>query len=316
MDFRTELPLQPLPNLIDYESKIVSLGSCFAVNMAHKFKEYQFPVTVNPFGILFHPKAIETLLDHAVSGYVFTEQDVFCHQDIWSCFDAHSDLNQLDASRMVEGLNNKLQYFIERMQEATHAFLTFGTAWGYYQLDSQRFVANCHKIPQHQFDKNLSSVVELQVCFQRIFELIRRLNPKITITVTLSPVRHLKDGFIENQRSKAHLLAALHEVLAEDTAVAYFPAYELVLDELRDYRFYKSDMIHPNEVALDYIWECFVKNGIDIASYPIMKKVREVQQGLNHRSFNPTSDQHALFLDALAAKIDFLLDRYPFMNFR
>lgn len=316
MDFRTELPLQPLANLINYKSKIVSLGSCFAVNMAQKFKEYQFPTMVNPFGILFHPKAIETLLDYAVSNYVFTEEDVFCHQDVWSCFDAHSDLNQLDASSVVQELNSRLQDFIIRMQEATHAFLTFGTAWGYYQVESKRFVANCHKIPQHQFDKKISTVPELQVCFKRIFELLRCLNPEVSITVTLSPVRHLKDGFVENQRSKAHLLAALHNVVEEDKVVQYFPAYELVLDDLRDYRFYKSDMIHPNEVALDYIWECFVKNGIDIASYSIMKKVREVQQGLNHRSFNPTSDQHALFLDALAVKIDFLLDRYPFMNFR
>ncbi|WP_430615084.1 GSCFA domain-containing protein [Flavobacterium sp. JP2137] len=317
MEFQTKIPLRSYQHKIDYDSKIVSLGSCFAVNIAQKFKEFQFQVTSNPFGILFHPQALEKILDYAVSNYVFAERDVFCLDGVWSCFDAHSDLNQLEQSDCIDHLNAALGNLRFDLQQATHVVLTLGTAWGYYYKATQALVANCHKVPQAQFDKKIMSYQEVWAAYERISALLLELNPQLHIIYTISPVRHIKDGFVENQRSKAILIAALHEFLEDKQAKQwYFPSYEIIMDELRDYRFYAADMLHPSPVAIQYIWNRWTQNMMDEAVLPVMKKVSEVQSGLNHRPFNPTSEKHGMFLDNLAGKIDDLLERFPFMNFR
>lgn len=317
MEFLTKVPLKPYQAKINYHSKIVSLGSCFAVNMAQKFKEFQFQVSANPFGILFHPIAIERILEYAASDYVFTEKDVFCIDGVWSCFDAHSDLNQLEQSDCIDHLNAALANLKFDIQEASHLMLTFGTAWVYQFKETATVVANCHKLPQQQFDKKLLSYEEVLNSYRRIAGLIKELNPKVEIIYTLSPVRHIKDGFVENQRSKSILTAALHQFLEEHPKQHfYFPSYEILMDELRDYRFYESDMLHPNSIAIQYIWEKWTQVVVEEAAYLIMKKVDEVQKGLHHRSFNPASEKHGIFLDKLVSKIDDLLDQFPFMNFR
>jgi hypothetical protein len=173
-------------------------------------------------------------------------------------------------------------------------------------------------VPQSEFVKRLLNYDEIVESYLRTIYLVKELNPNIQIMFTLSPVRHIKDGIVENQRSKALLHAAMQDVLeqSKDTELFYFPSYEIMMDELRDYRFYKADMLHPNEIAIDYIWEKFVENCIAEDSISVMKKVDEVQKGLNHRPFNPTTTQHLNFLDTLIEKIDFLLEKYPFMSFR
>ncbi len=317
MEFYTKIPLTDYQNKINYDSKIISLGSCFAVNMAQKFKEFQFQVTSNPFGILFHPMAMEKILEYAVSDYVFTEKDVFCIDGVWSCFDAHSDLNQLDQSDCVDHLNAALQTLKYEVQQASHLIMTLGTAWVYQFNETASLVSNCHKVPQGQFSKKMLSYEEVLKSLQNISTLILSLNPEINSIYTISPVRHIKDGFVENQRSKAVLVAALHQFLEDKTSrECYFPAYEIMMDELRDYRFYGSDMLHPNVVAIDYIWEKWSRMMFDPSVFTIMKKVDEVQKGLNHRAFNPASEKHGIFLDKLVGKIDDLLDEFPFMSFR
>lgn len=317
MEFYTKIPLTDYQSKINYDSKIISLGSCFAVNMAQKFKEFQFQVTSNPFGILFHPVAMEKILQYVVSDYVFTEKDVFCIDGVWSCFDAHSDLNKLDQSDCVDHLNAALQTLKFEIQQASHLIITLGTAWVYQFKETGSLVSNCHKIPQGQFNKKMLSYEEVLKSLQNISALILSLNPKINMIYTISPVRHIKDGFVENQRSKAVLVAALHQFLEGKTGQeCYFPAYEIMMDELRDYRFYGSDMLHPSAVAIDYIWDKWAHTIFDPSVFAIMKKVDEVQKGLNHRAFNPASKKHGIFLDKLVGKIDDLLDEFPFMTFR
>lgn len=317
MQLQTFVPIQPLKNRINYHSKIVSVGSCFAVNMAQRFKQYQFVNTVNPLGILFHPLAISNLVQDAVNNKVFSENDVFLHNEIWSCFHAHSDLNELEQEDIVDALNLRITDFRNNIQQASHFIVTLGTAWVYRFIETNEIVANCHKIPQQKFQKELLSVAD---CQQAIFQIetgLRKINPNLQIIYTISPVRHIKDGFVENQRSKAHLISALHQHSHENSELNYyFPSYELMMDELRDYRFYGKDMIHPNELAVDYIWESFVQNCIEREILPTMKKVDEVQKGLAHRPFNPYTEAHQQFLDKLALKLDDLLEEYPFMNFR
>lgn len=318
MNFSTVVPLTHIEKKITYDDKILCLGSCFAVNMGEKFKAYQFQQTINPFGILFHPKAIEKVVEYAVKGYEFTAADVFEHQEIWSCFAAHSDLNELEQEDIVTKLNVKLFDLQLALKESNFITLTFGSAWVYVFKETGEIVANCHKIPNVQFEKRLLSYEEVVASYIKIVELIRSVNAEAQVFCTISPVRHTKDGFVENQRSKSILCSALHQALAmlQDAKVSYIPVYEIVMDELRDYRFYTADLIHPNEIAIQYIWERFVAYYIDESMYGVMKKVDEVQKGLNHRPFNPTAEQHLKFLDTLIEKIDDLLEQYPFMNFR
>src|SRR5690606_13722960 len=162
MQLQTIVPIKPLVNKIDYHSKIVSVGSCFAVNMAQRFQQFQFQQTVNPFGILFHPVAIARLVEFAVENKTFTEEDVFLHNEIWSCFDAHSDLNELEQEDIIDTLNAKIQLFRKHISEASHLLLTFGTAWVYRHIEKNQFVANCHKVPQQQFSKELLTVLQCQ----------------------------------------------------------------------------------------------------------------------------------------------------------
>lgn len=318
MKFSTAVPVTKLPKRLTYEGKILSLGSCFAVNIGEKFKQFQFRNVVNPFGILFHPKAIEQIVEYACSGYEFSEKDVFCHHEIWSCFAAHSDMNALEQNDIITKLNVKLLDLQMALKESSLLILTFGTAWVYEYQQTGKTVANCHKIPQSEFVKRLLDYEEIVKSYLNTIQLVKKINPDIQIMFTLSPVRHIKDGIVENQRSKALLHAAMQDVLEQlqDEKLIYFPSYEIVMDELRDYRFYKADMLHPNEIAIEYIWEKFVENCIAQEAFSVMKKVDEVQKALNHRPFNPTATQHMTFLDTLIEKIDFLLERYPFMNFR
>lgn len=318
MKFSTVVPVDEALSKIDYDSKIVSLGSCFAVNMSQKFKRYQFKTEANPFGILFHPLAIQRLLEYTATNYVFSSKDVFLYNEIWSCFDAHSDMNELTEEEIIEKLNSAIVEFSKSLKDVSHVFLTFGTAWVYEKKEGRRVVANCHKISQDVFVKRLLSYDEILQSYHDITRLIQELNPNVQIVFTISPVRHIKDGFVGNQRSKANLIGALHQFLEEkrDVKYSYFPAYELVMDELRDYRFYDQDMLHPNQLAIDYIWERLLESFVSLETRVIMKKVEEVSKAMEHRPFNPTSEQHLKFMDSLIEKIDFLLDRYPFMSFR
>ncbi|UYW00583.1 GSCFA domain-containing protein [Flavobacterium agricola] len=316
MKWSTEVGLVDLPEKITYDSQLLALGSCFAVNMADAFKNYQFRNVINPFGILFHPVALGNLFEFAAQNKVFEPDSVFCNQDVWSCFDAHSDLNALDELDILLALNQKLQLFKQTLQSASHVIITLGTAWVYRHIESGKLVANCHKLPQKLFVKELLTADEITKSLQRMQELALQINPKVQFIFTISPVRHIKDGVVENQRSKSNLFVGLHQFLDLNKKAYYFPTYEIMMDELRDYRFYGRDLLHPNEMAITYIWEKFKKHCIAETAYPTMQLVDEVQKGLAHRPFNPHSEQHELFLNKLAQKLDVLLEQYPFMNFR
>lgn len=316
MQFRTQIPIQKSNHPIDYNSKIVSLGSCFAVNMSEKLDYFKFQNTCNPFGILFHPLAIEKLIDFAVSKKQFTEKDLFFHEERWHSFDAHSDLSNSNETTLMKDLNAIVKSTLQQITESTHIIITFGTAWVYRNIESNDVVANCHKVPQKQFKKELLSVEEIALSLERAIHLIRTINPQTNIIFTVSPVRHIKDGFVENQLSKSHLITAIHNVIVcQLSIVNYFPSYEIMMDELRDYRFYAEDMLHPNQIAIDYIWERFSETWIAESTYKTMDEVETIQKGLAHRPFNPDSESHLKFESKLREKITKLESQYPFMKF-
>ncbi|MBE7648266.1 GSCFA domain-containing protein [Tenacibaculum finnmarkense] len=316
MKLQTQIPLKKQPhNLIDYNSKLLLLGSCFSENIGDKLSYYKFQSQQNPFGILFHPKAIEKLITDAINEKIYTEKDIFLHNESWHCFDAHSSLSSSDKKEVLNNLNTANTATFEYLKNASHLVITLGTSWVYRKISSDAIVANCHKIPQKNFLKEILTIDEIAESLEAIISLTKSVNPNISIIFTVSPVRHIKDGFIQNQQSKAHLLSAIHQVTDVKNNTYYFPSYEIMMDELRDYRFYAQDMIHPNNTAINYIWEKFIEVWISENTQKTMKEVDIIQKGLAHRSFNPTSEAHQKFLKNIAQKKETLQKAFPFITF-
>ncbi|MBD0777338.1 GSCFA domain-containing protein [Maribacter sp. ANRC-HE7] len=318
MKLQTQVPLQQVSDQIDYHSRLLLMGSCFVENMGAKLDYFKFRILQNPFGILFHPKAIEKLISKSIQEEEYTESDIFYHNEQWHCFDAHSDLSDASKENLLLELNKGLSQTKKELSVTSHVLITLGTAWVYRHIETNSVVANCHKVPQKAFTKELLSIEDISESLEHTIDALLSVNPKVKIVMTISPVRHLKDGFVENQRSKAHLLSALHQVLQSrkyGEALSYFASYEIMMDELRDYRFYKSDMVHPNELAVDYIWEKFSNIWISGNARQTMAAVDEIQKGLKHRAFNPESEQHRKFLGKLHEKITRLQNLHPFMTF-
>lgn len=316
MQFRTQIPILKTNNVIDYNSKVISIGSCFAENMAEKFDYFKFQNVTNPFGIIFNSVSIEKIIERTVQEKWFTEKDVFFHNERWHCYEIHSDLSNSDREELLETLNKAIEVTHKHLTEASHIIITLGTSWIYRNIESGEIVANCHKVPQKIFSKELLPVDVIEKSIQNTIDLIVSLNPNINFIFTISPVRHIKDGFTENQLSKSHLFTALHKTINyKPSTINYFPSYEIMMDELRDYRFYTEDMLHPNQVAIDYIWHKFSENYVSEKSISIMQEVSEIQKSLRHRSFNPESDQHQKFLSRLHQKIILLEEKQPSIKF-
>ncbi|AUC75432.1 GSCFA domain-containing protein [Olleya sp. Bg11-27] len=314
MNLRTKIPLKKQAyNLIDYKSKVFLLGSCFAENIGDKFEYFKFQHYVNPFGILFHPKAIHNLVTNALDGKKYTEEDVFINNEQFHSFDAHSKISQHTKSLLLHQLNAASQKTSHYLKQSSHVVITLGTAWVYRFLKTDKIVANCHKIPQQQFQKEILSVDAITTALQSIIAQVKSVNPKVNFIFTVSPVRHVKDGFIQNTQSKSHLIAALHNIL--DSQSHYFPSYEIMMDELRDYRFYNQDLLHPSSLAVDYIWQRFKDVWMADSTEKIMTDVDTIQKGLQHKPFNPNSTAHLKFVQQLIEKQMVLSTQFPSMKF-
>jgi hypothetical protein len=314
VNLQTKIPLKKQEyNLIDYNSKVFLLGSCFAENIGEKFDYFKFQQYVNPFGILFHPIAIHNLVSNALQGKKYTEDDVFINNEQFHSFDAHSKLSQHTKSLLLHQLNAASQKTSHYLKQSTHVVITLGTAWVYRYIKTNKIVANCHKIPQQQFQKQILSVDVIVAALQSIIEQVKKVNPKVNFIFTVSPVRHIKDGFVENTQSKSHLIAALHKVLGDQSY--YFPSYEIMMDELRDYRFYNQDLLHPSPLAVDYIWDRFKTVWMADSAITIMTEVDTIQKGLQHKPFNPNSTAHLKFVQQLVERQITLTHQYPNIKF-
>jgi hypothetical protein len=316
MQFRTPIPIPKSNHPLDYNSKIVSLGSCFAENISEKFQYFKFQNDINPFGIIFNPVSIEKIIDKAIHATLFTEEDIFFYNERWHCFDVHSDLSNSNKEDLLASLNAILESTKLQLHQASHVIITYGTSWVYRNVESDSIVANCHKMPQKKFQKELLSVETIKESLIKTTKLIHSVNPDCNIIFTVSPVRHIKDGFVENQVSKAHLISAVYQTINQKPKTTnYFPSYEIMMDELRDYRFYAEDMLHPNQVAIDYIWKRFKEAAIPETAFATMEEVESIQKSLSHRPFNPESESHLKFESKLKEKITKLVSQYSFMKF-
>lgn len=299
MEFRTELLVKPAAFTFGLTDGVITIGSCFADEIGNRLHHDKFNVLPNPFGTVYNPVSIHKLLEMAIrqeaprlDGYCQRE-GIFVHHDFHSSF---SDVNQnVLASKLIAQLKTVHQ----ALKTSNVLIITYGTAWAYQQKSAKQVVANCHKIPQHQFDKFLITQKQMLESFEHVENLLRAFNPFIQVMVTVSPVRHLKDTLELNSVSKSILRLACHSMTKIFQHVSYFPAYEIMLDDLRDYRFYKSDLIHPTEFAVDYIWQKFSDTYLSADTKTFLTRWNKIKSGLQHRAFNPSSEQHQEFLKRL-----------------
>lgn len=314
MKWRTEVEISKGLRPIHYRDNVVVLGSCFADHLGEKLSYYKFRHLSNPFGILFHPVPMERLLHRAVNATLFTGADLFEHQGVWRCLEVHSRLAGESQDDTLSGMNTALELLQDAIRRSSHLVLTLGTAYAFRHIGERVLVANCHKLPQEQFTRELTSVSDLIRSLQSLTSLIREINSEIQMVFTVSPVRHLRDGLVANQRSKAHLLAAVHEVV-DSQQIHYFPAYELLMDELRDYRFYDRDLTHPSEQAVDFVWEKFSDSWIDASALPIMGQVESIQKQLAHRPLTGEYRSGTAPREVLLQKVNTLKAEFPFIQF-
>ena len=310
MDFTTKVTIPPLPEAcrLSYKTPVMSMGSCFAAHLQEKFAYYRLPFFTHPFGTLFHPLAIERSLERVCKGQPFTEADFFLQDDLWLSFELHSQWANPSLPALLAQLNQQMAFLQEALSQTSLIVVTLGTAWVYEHLDTGNIVANCHKQPQTLFKKQLLSLPVIKASLEHIVALVREQQPAIKVIFTVSPVRHLKDGAIENQLSKSLLHCAIHELLGTDSpkkaeGLFYFPSYEILMDELRDYRFYKEDMLHPTQQAVQYVWERFSEVCFTPEAQLLMQEVAAIQRALAHRPFNPEGEKHQKFLTSLQQKI-------------
>jgi len=295
MNFKTSLEIKSFNTQIKHEHKLLFLGSCFAENMSKYFKRFGFQISTNPFGILYHPLAIQNIIDISLEPEYDFKSNIIYNSGLWSSFDAHSSLSDPEKSNLIEHLKASQSQTYTTIKNAKHIFISLGTAWVYRHLEKNISVSNCHKIPQSHFKKTLLELSEIENTLYQISSNIFKINPDANIILTLSPVRHLKDGFINNQLSKSILHIAIQKTTNQFDKVFYFPSYELLLDDLRDYRFYEKDMLHPNALALDYIWSKIEIAFFDKTTQRLIKKVETINKRLEHRFFNPKSFESKKF---------------------
>jgi hypothetical protein len=289
---------------IDHRSSVLSIGSCFSTVIGDKLSDRKFPVLNNPFGVLFNPISMAQALEDALLGMPINTDMILIRDGMYLHFGMHSDVVAYSGESLKRLIQKKQEQTKLILTNASHIIITLGTAWVYEYGQYGQIVANCHKQPSALFEKRLLTPKEISKTYSGFFNVLRQINPKLEVIFTVSPVRHTKDGIPENQLSKAILRMAIQEIVDQFDFSHYFPSYEIMMDELRDYRFYKEDMIHPSLLAEDYIWERFKNTWIDSKTYPLIQEFEGINRDLSHKAFNPDSAAHLKFLDNLQRKID------------
>jgi len=313
MKFRTELEILPSKIAISHETPILTIGSCFAENIAKKLKGTGFIVNDNPFGVLYNPASIYNSILLAEKNIKFSLDDLIYYQGEYHSFFHHSIFSHHDSYIVLEKLNSGIADLRKFLEKTKFVLVSLGTSFVYKHLEKDIIVSNCHKIPQKEFVRYRLSVEEVISYLQGLIKLLFGFNDEIFVLFTVSPVRHLKDGAIENNRSKSILLLAIEAINSQLNNTGYFPSYELLLDDLRDYRFYNTDMIHPSTEAIDYIWEKFSETFFSAETKDLCNKIEKIKTARAHVVRNPGSDNYQKFVKTNIIAIENLLQTYPFL---
>lgn len=319
MQFRAEFSPKPFPLKIKYTDNLLLVGSCFTEQIGKKLADHKFAVLENPNGILFNPISIARSVIGYAEEKLFTGEELFYYNELWASREHHTRFSHPEKGSALEKINESQASAISFIKKADWLLLTLGSAFVYESKDIsdggnyENVAANCHKIPTDKFNRRLLAPQEIISALQKMTTAVKKVNPGVKIIYTISPVRHLREGFIENNSSKAALIQAVHS-LTNEKDIFYFPAYELVIDDLRDYRFFAEDMVHPNYAATNYVWEKFVAAIIDEQSQEVMKEINEINAAKAHKPFNPQSNAHRLFREKNKNKIQLMQQKYPFLN--
>lgn len=300
--FRTIVHVDPLPTPLQVESKVYFAGSCFAENIATKMHQLRMKILLNPFGIIYNPIALADMLHMQINNKQIPIADLFAVNGVYQNWHFHSKLGDVNPEAALQNMQHAIWQGHQFLPTANYLIITLGTAF-VYELPDGKIVANNHKMPAGNFTKRLLAVDEITVAWNAILAELKLINPNLIVIFTISPVRHMRDGVVENNLSKATLIQSVHKIIAANTECYYFPAYELMMDDLRDYRFYAADMIHPNQVAIDYIWERFVSayTSKDFGDFQLAMEILNAAKA--HQPFHPNSEAHLLFKQQQLEKI-------------
>jgi hypothetical protein len=315
MEFRTkvELPKQELK--IQPEDRILVMGSCFSEHIGRKLQDNKFRCVVNPFGELYNPVSILNALERIAEGTPFTPEELVKGDDgLWHSMMHHGSFSATDPDECLLRINTRLAEAHEFLSQADGLMITLGSSYVYEDKTTNKVVGNCHHFPARRFTRRLMIPVEVTLVVDQMMEAVHRVNPSIVAIFTVSPVRHQTDGLHANQLSKSGLLCGLDMAQRMDSYIFYFPAYEIMMDELRDYRFYADDMMHPSAQAVEYIWECFDASYFAPETRALLKEWTSVRQALNHRPLHPESDAYKKFIRQTMLKIEQISKKFPYFE--
>jgi len=301
--FRTIIQIPESKFKIDYSKNLFFIGSCFTENIGNKFNNLLFNTDINPFGIIYNPISIANSFEILINEKKFTSEDIFFHNQTYQSFFHHSRFSNSDKDLCLNNINKKIEDSTNFLKTTNIIFVTFGTAFIYNLLSTNQTVSNCHKLAAQNFEKKLLSVEEIVKSYKNLLDKLINLNPNIKIVFTVSPIRHWNDGAVANQLSKATLIVAINQLLDIYQNANYFPSYEIVMDELRDYRFYADDMLHISQVAIDYIYEKFTETYFDKKTFQITNEISKLLKAKEHRPFDKNSEGYKKFLEANLKKI-------------
>ena len=319
MDFMLNFEPKKLSKLISYRDKLLLIGSCFTEHIGSALKDVKFKVLQNPNGILFDPVSVCRSLISYVNNEKYSEEGFFQLNDVWNSWQHHSRFSHVDPKEGLRIINESQETAHQFVKNADWLIITLGTAFS-YRLTSNApgklndGVANCHRAPAQWFLKHMLSIQEilesLDACMHQLFQ----LNPRLEIIFTVSPVRHIRDGVIDNNRSKARLIESVHHIVNKFDKLHYFPAYEIVIDVLRDYRFYDIDLVHPNYMATDFVLQKFISACMDDEAKDLIDEIRKISLARRHKAFQPSTAAHKQFLQSSAEKTKELQRKYPFLD--
>ena len=324
MQFQLPIEIKQLPKPITYQDKIMLIGSCFTEHIGNALGELKYKVLQNPNGILFGPDAVCKSLLSYIENKKYTKTDLFQLNEVWNSWQHHSKFSNIDAKEAVSIINGSQQQAHSFLKEAGWLIITLGSSFSYRltanaDLASEMIgngVANCHRAPAQCFNKHLLDINETVSILSDCLEQLLQFNPALNIIFTVSPVRHIRDGVIENNRSKARLIESVHQIVGKYNQAHYFPAYELVIDVLRDYRFYDTDLVHPNYPATEFVLEKFADTCIDYESQQLMQEIKKIVIARKHKAFQPETKAHQQFLMAHFEKAKALQKKYTFIDLK
>ena len=311
--FQTKIDIRVSEIRISYEDYIMTLGSCFAENVGNKMKDVYFETDINPFGVLYNPVSICNSIELLLGKKGFTNEDIFEYNSFWQSFSHSSLFTDISAGECLKKINSSMIASVEFLKNTHILLITFGTAWVFEEKKSGRVVSNCHKLPAGDFVRRRLTVEEIVTYYNELIIKLQSVYPRINIIFSVSPIRHWKDGAHENNISKSILIMAIDELQKQHSKVQYFPAYEIQMDELRDYRFYAPDMLHPSEVAVDYIWSRFSETYFTDRTQQLKKRLEQLVADRTHRPFQPDSIEYKKFLLNTEKRKAEILKDYPFM---